>query len=145
MATVGPAAAVAPRPAVPRSLFVRAVYKSELPPAARLVLVTVAWSSGRGGRGSFLSRSAISERTGYSVKRVQRLLTDCKRAGWLAAEPRVGRCNDWVLTVPAACVQEPSEGPGRASGGLTGEARRKESGRTYYAPATGAPPVVRPL
>ena len=121
MATVGPATAVAPRPAVPRSLFVRAVHGSELPPAARHVLVTVAWSAGRGGRGSFVSVAAISERTGYSPQRVKRLLIDCKRAGWLAAEPRAGRTNDWVLTVPAALCTELSEGAARASGALAGE------------------------
>ena len=121
MATVGPATAVAPRPAVPRSLFVRAVHKSGLPPAARHVLVTVAWSAGRGGRGSYLSVTAIADRTGYSRQWVKRLLIDCKRVGWLAAEPRAGRTNDWVLTIPAACVQEPSEGAARASGGFAGE------------------------
>ena len=132
MATVGPTAAVAPRPAVPRSLFVRAVFKSELAPAARLVLLAVAWSAGRSGRGSYLSMAAISERTGYSRERVNRLLIDCKRAGWLAAEPRAGRTNDWVLTVPAAEISaelgpssalwtELSEGAARASGALAGE------------------------
>ena len=121
MATVGPAAAVGTRPAVPRSLFVRAVFKSDLPPAARLVLLAVSWSSGRGGRGSYLSMTAVSERTGYSRERVNRLLIDCKRAGWLAAEHRAGRTNDWVLTVPAALCTEPSEGAARASGGFAGE------------------------
>ena len=118
MATVGLSTAGAPRPAVPRSLFIKAVYSSSLPPGARLVLLAVAWSAGRGGRGSYLSRTAISARTGYSRERVKRLLSDCKRAGWLAADPRAGRSNDWILTVPAVAHSGMSEASARDHGGV---------------------------
>lgn len=120
--------------AVPRSLFVRLVDESDLPPSTRHVLRVVAWSAGRDGTGSYLSVAAIAARTGLSVRQVQRALASARTLGWLRVSPRAGRTNDWILWAPST-VDNPRHPrhPGvtpTSGGGDTHVTRRKDLGRT---------------
>ncbi len=112
--TVEPSGDTGARPAVPRSLFVRLVHQSGLPPSTRLVLLVVAWSAGADGTGSYLSLAAIAARTGLSARRAQEHLASARSLGWLESSPRSGRTNDWLLSAPAATVDpcDPPQGGG---------------------------------
>jgi hypothetical protein len=94
-----------PRPPEGRSRFTRSVMESDLPPSTRHVLVTIAWSAGRDGTGSYLSVAAVAARTGLKERRVQQLIASAITLGWLRREPRAGRTNDWVLTVPQPVLE----------------------------------------
>ncbi len=112
------------RPAVPRSMFIRLVLNSDLPPSTRHVLHVVAWSASRDGTGCFLSVTAIAARTGYKPRRVQQLLASCRAVGWINVNSRPGRSNDWVLSAPADALnpRTPVQGGVQpsAGGGCTG-------------------------
>jgi hypothetical protein len=112
--TVEPRSDAQTRPAVPRSLFVRLVHQSGLPPSTRLVLLVVAWSAGTDGTGSYLSLAAIASRTGLSARRAQEHLASAVALGWLERSARSGRTNDWVLSAPEAMVDpcDPPQGGG---------------------------------
>jgi len=88
------------RRASARSTFMRAVFESDLPPSTRLLLLAIAWSAGADGSGSYVSVALLASRTGLKERQVRNLLLAAKQGGWLDAEPRPGRTNDWVLGVP---------------------------------------------
>ncbi len=123
-----------PRPAVPRSLYMRLLHESSLPSSTRWVLATIAWSARADGTSSYLSVTAISSRTGLGDRHCQRIIRSAISMGWLGASPRPGRTNDWLLAAPAATLEGWSPGRGgvtpRPGGGDTQTTRRKNLGRT---------------
>lgn len=93
--------------AVRRSLFIRSVFASDLPPNTRLVLFALAWSAGADGHGSYVSNAALSARTGLCERAVWSHLAAARKGGWLASAPRHGRSNDWLLRVPIRALSQP--------------------------------------
>ncbi len=114
MPKIDPQTLILPRPAVPRSLYMRLIHQSSLPPTTRFVLVTIAWSAHSDGTGSYLSLAAISSRTGLSSRHAQRIIASAKKVGWLESSPHPGRVNGWVLAAPATALEgcRPRQGGG---------------------------------
>jgi hypothetical protein len=119
MPKIDPGDVISLRPAVPRSLYVRLIHQSSLPPSERLVLLVIAWSAQADGTRCWLSLAAISSRTGISARRCQELIASARKGGWLAVSPRPGRTNDWSLAAPAAILKgcDPAQGGVRPTAG----------------------------
>ncbi len=124
MPKIDPQTLILPRPAVPRSLYVRLIHQSSLPPSTRLVLLTIAWSARRDGTGSYVSLVTVSTRTGLKLRRCQQIIASARKAGWLESSARPGRTNDWILAAPAPVMEgcTPVQGGvhSSAGGGCTG-------------------------
>jgi hypothetical protein len=137
MSTVDRSTPTSVRPAVPRSLFIRLVHNSDLPPSTRHVLLAVAWSAQRDGTGSYVSLATVAARTGLGRRRVRQLLTSSRELGWINVQPRPGRVNDWVLSAPAGALHPGTTVPGGGKPSSGGEElgfpRRKDLGRTQEA------------
>jgi hypothetical protein len=134
MLRIDPGEVMAQRPAVGRSLYVRLIHQSALPPSMRLVLLVIAWSARADGTGCYLSLAAVSTRTGLTPRRCQQLIASARQDGWLVAVARPGRTNDWLLAAPAPVLQgcNPVQGGVKPTSG-GGEAhftRRKNLGST---------------
>jgi hypothetical protein len=137
MSTVDRSTPTDVRPAVPKSLFVRLVLNSGLPPSTRHVLHVVAWSAHRDGTGCWLSLAAISSRTGIGHRHVQRILASSLKEGWISVRARPGRTNDWALSAPADALHPRHPGRGgvtpRSWGGDTQVTRRYDLDSTQDA------------
>lgn len=147
MPRIVPSAVPDPGHAARRSVFVKAVFASDLPPTLRLVLYVVAWSAGPDGHGSYLSTTAVAARTGLGERWVRKHLATARKLGWLAAESRPGRTNDWLLRVPAGARAVPvnAASPRQRMGATPGAADPPVPlASTPPPPGLGAPPPRSP-